>query len=244
MTKKKKGCLFTLLGLVVLLGVTVIVALWMIPGEVRFGGAPAKYVVAPANRPGTAASGTSAPARPGAQATQAVSPAPLKPALFEMRYLVPDEMWQREVSAMFPITDDVSGVIKLDLANPKFVRDPDGRFLRIALDLVARVPASAGGKPEDRYPGRAEVRTRLRYDPGSRRVTLAEPELVDFSFSGEAAKYAAPLVPVLRLALPAEMDGFEIVKLPEKGGFWQQTGISLVRNVVVEDGKVAVVVGR
>jgi hypothetical protein len=75
-------------------------------------------------------------------------------------------------------------------------------------------------------------------------VTLAEPELVDFSFSGEAAKYAAPLVPVLRLALPAEMDGFEVVRLPEKGGFWQQTGISLVRNVVVEDGKVAVVVGR
>lgn len=244
MTRKKKGCLFTLLGLLALLVVAVVIALLLIPGEVRFGGAPAKYVVAPLPRRPTDRTTTpaSAQSQPSGVAPAAQQPAP-KSSLFEIRYLVPDEMWQREVAALFPITDDVAGAIKLDLSHPRFVHDSDGRFLRLSLDLTARLPATSPGKPEETYPGRVEARTRLRYDPGSRRVTLAEPELVDFAFTGGAAKYAEPLVPVLKVALAAEMDGFEVVRLPEKGGFWQRTGISLVRDVIVEDGKVAIVVG-
>ncbi len=164
---------------------------------------------------------------------------PVSIATGRLRVEVADELWQREVRALFPLTEEVAGLVRLHLRNPGFVEDGDPAWLRLALDLEAEVKGSS-----ERFPGRAVLRTRLRFDRERRMVLLADAQLAEFSFSGAASGVVAPLKGVLARALATELRDFELLEIPEGGGWLQKTGAGLVADVIVEGGKVVVVLGR
>lgn len=159
----------------------------------------------------------------------------------ELHYRLADAVWQREVAAIFPMTEDLGGAVKLHLRNPVFLPDPDPQRLRLSLETEAEVTLH---REPQRFPGRAVIRTRLRYDPAQTAVLLAATELEEFTFTGEAASVAGALQPVLAEALAGEMEGFPVFTIPGQDGWWARQGVSLVRDVVVEHGQIVVILRR
>lgn len=271
MTRRKRGCLILLVVLVFLFAAAVIAVLWWVPGDLQLGGsAPASAPVSSAvTIPRSGAStapasgalpGPSSPAdpsaagqpgfgegQPGADAAATASGAPLVPAVADetgpgpgawMTYLVPGDILQAEVAKAFPIDTNIVDLVRLQLGRPTFLADPDGNFLRVQLDVQARI--LDGGQV---LPGRAVVRTQLGYDRGGRRVLLRNAQLVELGFSGDAARAASALQPVLAAALAAELNGYVIYQVPAEGLWWLKAGMGLVRDVYVKDGRVAIGLG-
>lgn len=233
MTRKKRGCLI-LLSLVLLLVIAAAIALvFFLPGDVRFGAArpAAAPVSVSATTPGVS------PA-PGGSPAAAPALAPVQPRGGWMTYLVPKDILQSELSKAFPIRQNVVDLVKLQLDRPVFLDDPDGSFLRLRLDIQARVLEG-----NQQLPGSAVVRTQLSYDPAARAVKLRNAQLVELKFAGDAAKAAAALQPVLAAALAADMEGYVIFEVPADGLWWLKTGVAFVRDVYVSDGRVAIALG-
>lgn len=170
-------------------------------------------------------------------APAAVPVAPPAGEKLYLTYVVPMDLLQREVSALFPISEGVEGLLKLVLSNPQFVPDPDGKYLRLKLDLSV---TTVGTRAES-YPGTAVVRTQLHFDRVTNQVTLVNAELAEFRFSGSAAQTADSLRPVLQSELAAEMNGYVVFKMPKNASWWMKSGVSFVQDVVVENGQVVVV---
>lgn len=158
----------------------------------------------------------------------------------ELRIEVPDNLWQPEVHTIFPITEDVAGFVTLELRNPRFIRDEDPQWLRLALELEARVVQ--GGN--ERFPGQAVLRTQLKYDPAQRAVLLNNAQLVEFTFTGEAGRMVAALQQALSDAVAEELKDFVVVEIPEGEGYWQKMGLSRLREITIEDRKVVAVLGN
>jgi hypothetical protein len=177
---------------------------------------------------------------PGAPAPAPVAPAPAAEPKLCLTYVLPADLLQREVSALFPISEGVEGMLKLVLSNPQFVADADGRYLRVNFDLAVNTV----GNPPESYPGKAAVRTQLRFSGATNQVALANAELAEFRFSGGAAQTAESLRPVLQSELATQLNGYVVFKLPKKASWWMRSGLSFVQDVVVENGQVVVVVGR
>ncbi len=272
MTRRKRGC-FVLLVILAVLVAAAAIAVWLfVPGDLMLGGsasapAPARTLVPGAapqpgasGAPGTdmgpgtsAAGGSSNPGQlvspdgmPGAT-TPAPTGSALAPAIEDeaksrpsswMTYLVPADILQAEVAKAFPIDTNIVDLVRLQLDRPTFLPDTDGNFLRVQLDIRARI--LEGGQV---LPGSAVMRTQLGYDRGGRRVMLRNAQLVELNFSGDAARAASALQPVLAAALAAEMNGYVIYEVPAEGLGWLKAGIGFVRDVYVKDGRVAIGLG-
>lgn len=180
-----------------------------------------------------------APGAPAPAPAPPAAPPPAEQKLY-LTYVVPMDLLQREVSALFPISEGLEGMLKLVLSNPQFVADTDGRYLKLKFDLAV---TTVGTRPET-YPGTAVVRTQLRFNRATNQVLLANAELSDFRFSGSAAATAETLRPVLQSELASELNGYVVFKMPKSASWWMKSGVSFVQDVVVENGQVVVVVGR
>jgi hypothetical protein len=157
----------------------------------------------------------------------------------EIRYTVPADLLQREVAALFPLTQGVENMLTIVLRDPRFVPDPDPAFLRVELALEAQL----GGSRRETHQGRAGVRTQVRFDRATNSVVLTNGELAEFTFDGEAAPIAAKLRPVVEAVVTTGMKDYPVVKLPVEQGFWTRTGASLVRSVTIENHQVVVSAG-
>jgi len=157
----------------------------------------------------------------------------------EVRYQVPGVLWHNELRALFPIEEDVAGFVKLRLSNPQVVADSDPSWLRLNVTLEALV--YRGGN--ERFPGHVSVRTQLRYERGAGRLVLENPTLVEFSFAGAAGAVASSLRDVLAEALAAELEGFEVFTFSQGGPWLEESGAKYVKDVVVANGGVVVVIG-
>jgi len=234
MTRKKRGCLVLLVVALLLAAAVAVGTALFLPGDLQFGGrAPAPAAaVQPVSLSGP---GGSLPA-----VAPAPDPAPVpEPAPGAwMTYVIPNDILQAELKKAFPVRLNVVELVKLQLDRPTFIADPDGAFLRLRLEVEARVLEG-----DQRLPGSAIVRTQLRYDRATRRVTLRNAQLVELSFTGSAASAAGVLQPVLAQALAAEMEGYVIFEVPADGLWWLKTGIGFVRDVYVKDGRVAIGLG-
>lgn len=225
MTRKKRGCLVLLIVVALIVAAVAVGVALFLPGDLQLGGsAPAATAVAPA-RPG-------APPPAGAAA-----PAPVQPAPGAwMTYVIPNDILQAELKKSFPIQMNVVDLVRLQIDKPVFVPDEDGAFLRLRLEVVARVLDG-----NQSLPGTGIVRTQLGYDRVARKVTLRNAQLVELTFPG--VQGSAALQPVLAQALAAEMEGYVIFEVPENGLWWLKTGIGFVRDVYVKDGRVALGLG-
>ena len=233
MTRSKRGCLVALLVLALLAGAVVMGIALFLPGDLKLG------AVAPVATPAPVVT-TSVPAAPPLP----VAPTPSAPALPAaapgawMTYLIPQDILQSEMRKGFPIDQNVVDLVRLQLDRPTFIADPDGAFLRLRLDVEARLLEGS-----ERLPGSAVVRTQLSYDRGARAVKLRNAQLVELNFTGDAGRAAAALQPVLAAGLAAEMEGYVIYQVPAEGLWWLKTGVGFVRDVFVSDGRVAIALG-
>jgi len=158
----------------------------------------------------------------------------------QLRVEVPDEVWQKEVAALFPITEEVAGFVKLDLRDPRFVADADPTWLRMELGLTAQVLNVSN----ESFPGRAVLRTRLKLDPAGRAVLLDQAQLAEFSFTGEAGRMVSAIQGVLAEAFADELADFQVFEIPKDGGWLQQQSVNLLSDIAIERNKVVVVLGR
>jgi hypothetical protein len=229
---------FVFAAAIVVIAIGLLIGLSFVPGglsQLEFG-----YRVPPTLTPVV----STTPLQPST-ATEASSPsadaAPVESARKELflTYAIPTDLLQREVAAIFPITEGVEGMMKIVLSDPQFVRDADGTFLRLTVNLKAVM----GGAAAEEYPGSAVVRTQLRFDPASSTVALRRAELAEFRFSGAAARVAESLRPIIESELASQMNGYVVFRAPQKADWWTKNGLSLVRDVVVENGQVVVVIG-
>jgi hypothetical protein len=219
-------------GLFVVLGVVgVFIGLSFVPGGVSH--VKLSYRVPP--KPVIA---TSAPAMPAGGSTAPAAPAAEERKELFLTYTIPTDLLQREVGALFPITEGIESMMQLVLSNPRFVSDADPHFLRLTVELRAVLAA-----PAQQYPGTAIVRTQLRFNPADSTVVLHNAQLAEFGFTGSAARIADSLRPVIESELATQMNGYVVFKMPKNAGWWMKNGLSLVRDVVVENGQVVVVIG-
>jgi hypothetical protein len=157
----------------------------------------------------------------------------------KFRVEVPDELWQEEVAAMFPIDEDVAGFVKLQLRNPRFVPDADPSWLRLELDLVARVSSASN----ESFPGRAALRTQLKLDRGAKAVVLSGAELVEFTFTGEAGRLVGALQGVLAETFADQLTDFPVFDLPDDPKGIEKTVVDRISGVSVVDHKVVLELG-
>ena len=232
MTRRKRGCLVLLILAALLAGGVVVALKLFLPGDLMLGAAPA-----PAPAPVAVAPKPGQPAGVAPTPTPA-APEPPRPAGAWMTYLIPEDILQSELRKAFPIRQNVVDLVGLELANPTFLPDSDGGFLRLRLDVVARVLDG-----NQSLPGNAVARTQLSYDRAARQVRLRNAQLVELNFSGDTARAAAALQPVLAAALAAEMEGYVIFEVPAEGLGWLKTGVGFVRDVYVTQGRVALALG-
>ena len=235
MTRRKRGCLIVVLVLALLAAAAVIGVMVFLPGDLRVGTVerptPAPQVVQPAPL-------TSGGAAPAPASAPAPAPTAEPPPKAWMTYLVPEDILQSELRRSFPISQNVVDLVRLQIDRPTFIADPVGAFLRLRLEVEARVLDG-----NQRQPGSAVIRTQLAYDRAARRVRLRNAQLVELTFTGDAARAASALQPVLAAGLAAEMEGYVIFEVPADGLWWLKTGVGFVRDVYVTGGRVALALG-
>jgi hypothetical protein len=157
----------------------------------------------------------------------------------DLRFQIPDGLWQSEVRNMFPMEESISDLVAVSIRNPSFMRDADPKWLRLNLDLTARV---LDGDPLQ-FPGRLTIRAQIKLLKDKQTVILSRAELAEFSFSGEASAVAEGLRDVLAESIQAELEGFEVFRFPEGGEWWMESGKGMVKDVVVENGGIVVIAG-
>lgn len=157
----------------------------------------------------------------------------------DLRFQVPDALWQGEVRRMFPIEENISDLVSVSLTNPQFVPDTDPRWLRLHLNLNARMLDGEALQ----FPGRLAIRMQIKLIKNQQKVVLSQAQLVEFSFVGEAGAVAAGLRDVLAESIQSELEGFEVFQFPEGGGKWAESGKGMVKDVIVENGGIVVIAG-
>jgi len=242
MAQPKRGCLILLTIAALAVVVALIVAWWWLPGEVRWGPSPiAKSPPRVTEREVPPASVALAegqnPAQPVALPVRERRPTPPTDGVWAT-YVVPEDLMRQELAKAFPIQQNVADLVKVRLDNPEFLAEQDGDFLRVRLQIEARVVEG-----EDRLQGSVEVRTRLGYDREGRKVMLVDAEVVGLSLQEGQGGGTSLLQTVLGSELAADMEGYPILTLPTDGPAWMRLGGGWVKNVYVKDGRVHVAVG-
>lgn len=157
----------------------------------------------------------------------------------DLRFQIPDGLWQGEVRRMFPIEESISGLVSVSLTNPQFVADSDPQWLRLRLNLNATM---LDGETLQ-FPGQLSIRFQIKLIKNRQTVVLSQAQLVEFSFAGEAGEVAAGLRDVLAESIQAELEGFEVFQFPEGGDWWMESGKGMVKDVIVENGGIVVIAG-
>lgn len=161
----------------------------------------------------------------------------------EVSYGLPNAFLEQQIASAFPQRFQLTPTLEIILDQPRLRPDEEADFLQMDLELET---AGEGAAQMPIRPGTVTLRGQVKFnrDPGT--VELTRVRLVSLSGTrpGSQDLLANALLPAIFETMVSPMlEGLEVYQFPEAKNYWQRTGFGLVRDVRVQDGEVAVVVG-